>query len=67
METRTSSQILRKLEGNGTRGAKQGEHFKKERVAHSMECYKQMKGLDEGLEVCSWSWVGLCGTSALYV
>lgn len=45
VETRTSSQILRKLEGNGTGGAKRGEHFKKERVAHSME----MLQIDEGL------------------
>lgn len=45
VETRTSSQILRKLEGNGTGGAKRGEHFKKERVAHSME----MLQMDEGL------------------
>ena len=31
------------------------------------KCYKEMKGLDEGLEVCSWRWVGVCGTSVLYV
>ena len=40
VETRTSRQILRKLEENDTGRAKRGEHFKKERVAHSMECHK---------------------------